>query len=118
MAKLDLLTEADLPRGFSYPPAFHRVVTFGLTELDPWYFVDGNALIDLYYGLATRFPERRLVPFARRKDNDDVACWQGASNTEVVIIHDYASPGWELRAAYPDFFAWFRQAIEDFIAWE
>ena len=54
---------------------------------------------------------------AVRRDNDDVACWDTAAGN-VVIVHDFASPGYEQRSELRDFYAWFRQAIEDFIEFE
>lgn len=57
--------------------------------------------------------------FARRQDNDDVACYDTADpQCPVVVIHDFAKPGWEHRATYPTTYAWFRQAIEDFITFD
>jgi hypothetical protein len=56
-----------------------------------------------------------LVPFARREDNDDVACWEPMS-PRVVVIHDFASPGFEDRGGFADFNGWLRQAVEDLIA--
>jgi hypothetical protein len=70
-----------------------------------------------FRALQQRYTTRRLVPFAFRQDNDDVACWD-ADPGSVMIIHDYASPSYEQRAEFPDFYAWFRQAIEDFIDFE
>lgn len=70
-------------------------------------------------GLGERFPKRRLVPFARRIDSDDIACWDIAqSDKKVFVIHDYASPGWEQREEFPEFNDWFRKAIEDLIEYE
>jgi hypothetical protein len=58
-----------------------------------------------------------------RQDNDDVACWDADADADadagkVVIVHDFASPGYEQRAELADFYSWFRQAIEDFIDFE
>ena len=36
----------------------------------------------------------------------------------IVIVHDFAAPGHEQRGDFPNFYAWFRQAIEDFIAFD
>ena len=110
----DLLTSLDLPAGFDYPPEFIRVVELGLTDLEPWWIFDGDLLRDRALGLRERYPARQLVPFARRQDNDDVACWD-LGHGDVVVIHDFASPGWEQRRVYLDFNAWLRQAIEDLI---
>ncbi|MGY3676572.1 hypothetical protein [Streptomyces sp. TE33382] len=110
----ELLTSADLPEGFEYPAEFIRVVELRLTNLEPWWIFDGGLLRRRAVGLRERYPERRLVPFARREDTDDVACWDLAQG-DVAVIHDMASPGWEQRERFPDFNAWLRQAIEDFI---
>ena len=80
----DLLSLADLPDGFSYPPEFVRVVELGLTNLEPWWIMSGGPLRDRHAGLARRYPQRVLVPFARRQDNDDVACWDVLGRTLVV----------------------------------
>lgn len=110
----DLLGSADLPGGFDYPPEFIRVVELGLTDLEPRWIFDGGQLYRRMVGLRERYPERQLVPFARRQDNDDVACWDLVQGN-VMVIHDTASPGWEQRDTFPDFNSWLRQAIEDLI---
>ena len=115
----DLLSVGDLPEGFAYPPEFIRVVELGLIDLEPWHVLEGGQLRERFRGLAERYPARTLVPFACRQDNDDVACWDlGIGEGAVVIVHDYASPGWESRGRFADFSGWLRQAIEDLIAFE
>jgi hypothetical protein len=113
----ELLSIEDLPDGFFYPREFIRVVELGLVNLEPWRLLQGASLRDRHAGLQRRFPSRQLVPFARRLDNDDVACWQARSG-EVVVIHDFSKPGYEQRATFVDFYGWLRQAIEDLILFE
>lgn len=113
-----LLTSADLPDGFEYPSQFIRVVELGLIDLEPWRVVEGDELASLLDGLGRRYPARTLVPFARRIDDDDVACWDIDRAGRVSIIHDFASPGWEERAEFDDFYAWLRHAVEDLIAYD
>ncbi len=115
---IDLFAEAELPQGFRYPPQFKRVIEKGLTDLEPWFFLGGKPLRDTMSGLATRYPERQLVPFAGRQDNDDVACWEVDADGKVVIIHDFASPGWEQRGEFAGFYDWLRRAVEDFIEFD
>jgi hypothetical protein len=112
----ELLGSADLPLGFSYPPEFISTLDLGLTNLTPWSIYTGQSLQDRYRGLGQRFPDRELVPFARRQDNDDVACWDTRSG-KVVIVHDFGDPKARDRATFDDFFGWLRQAIEDLIDW-
>jgi hypothetical protein len=108
------LAAAELPECFAYPAEFLRVVGLGLTNLEPWSIFDGDSLRTRAVGLRERYPERRLIPFARRGDNDDVACWD-LEQGDVVIVHDYADPGWEQRERFPDFHTWLRRAVEDLI---
>jgi hypothetical protein len=113
----ELLTSDDLPKGFDYPPEFVRVVELGLTNLEPWWILDGDLLRARFVGLQKRYDKRRLVPFATRQDNDDVACWD-VDVDKVVIVHDFASPGSEQRAEFSNFYDWLRQAVEDLIAFD
>jgi len=66
-------------------------------------------------GMQVRYPNRILIPFARRGDNDDVACFELNKGEEVQIIHDFASSGYEQRNTYKSFWDWFRYAIEEMI---
>ncbi len=110
----DLLAAADLPDGFAYPGEFVRTVELGLTSFEPWWIVEGELLRRRVAGLRDRFPARVLIPFAVRQDNDDVACFAPGSRS-VVVIHDFAKPGWEDVADFADFHSWLRTAVEDFI---
>ena len=51
-----LISAVDLPRDFSYPPEFIRVVELGLTNLEPWWIIDGEILFRRYVGLRGPFP--------------------------------------------------------------
>jgi hypothetical protein len=113
----ELLSIADLPEDFVYPPEFVRVVELGLTQLEPWWVLEGDRLRTRYRGLRERYPSRTLVPFALRQDCDDVACFE-LNRSGVVIIHDFASPGWEQRDQLPDVYSWLRRAIEDLIEFD
>lgn len=115
---LELLPPELLPRGFTYPREFLRIVEQGIVDLSPWHLLGGDRARIRREGLQQRYPDKNLVPFARRQDNDDVACWEGQNTQQIVIIHDYASPGWENARKFPSFWDWFRVAVEDMIAFE
>ncbi|MET7283802.1 hypothetical protein ABZS29_36570 [Kribbella sp. NPDC005582] len=112
-----LIGMLDLPDGFAYPASFLRVVELGLVDLEPWQVMSGEMLYLRYRGLGERYPERALVPFAARQDNDDLACWT-VGTSEVLLIHDFASAGYELRETFPSFYDWLRRAVEDLIEFE
>lgn len=115
---IELISLGDLPDDFSYPRGFIRILELGVTDLEPWSFLDGKELRIVYSGLRQRYPDQGYVPFATRQDNDDVACWSHAP-PEVIVVHDRASPGWERRGRkpHPNFHAWLRAAVEDCIIW-
>jgi hypothetical protein len=106
------LDEHELPNGFRYPGAFRRLVDRQLTRLEPWWVFDVSLARGLIRSLEQRYPGRQLVPFAKREDNDDVACFDGG---RVVVLHDYASDAWERRRSFEDLYAWLRRAVEDMI---
>jgi len=69
----------------------------------------------LYQGLQTRYPDRKLIPFAKRSDCDYTACFEIGKGGTVQLIHDFAGPGWEQRQEFPDCWAWLAQAVNDMI---
>ena len=87
-------------------------------HITPWHLLEAEqARVDLR-GLRERYPSRELFPFARRQDNDDVACWAQGTGERVFVIHDFASPGWENEGNFDDVWSWFRAAIEETIDWD
>ncbi len=114
----ELMEGSELPSWFNYPKEFLRIVEQGLLDLDPWVILQANATRAKILGLAKRYPSRQLVPFAAREDNDDVACWEKNKPDVIVVIHDYASPGWENRMEFLSFWDWLRSALEETIAKE
>jgi hypothetical protein len=114
----ELLSSDDWPAGFSYPDLFLRIVDLGLTNLEPWLILEGDALRHRVHGMRERYPVRQLVPIAMRGDDDDVACWDVERPGKVVIIHDYAGVGFEYVGEFDNFADWFRAAIDDMIGFE
>ncbi|RKT79947.1 hypothetical protein DFJ68_3426 [Terracoccus luteus] len=115
----ELLPEDALPVGFAYPPELLRILRLGLVDLEPWLVLRGEPLLALHHGLRTRYPARHLVPFARRTDRDDVACWDlepGAA--PICVVGDYEVPGYEQGETHATFYGWFRSAVDDLVEWD
>ena len=107
-----------LPQGFNYPNSFLKVIKLNLLDLDPWYFMTNNDVKIRIKGMRKRYPNRILIPFARRGDNDDVACFELNNGDIVQIVHDFASAGYEQRQTYKNFWEWFKSAIDEMIEYE
>lgn len=112
-----LLNESELPIWFNYPQEFLRIVDQRLLDFDPWIVLQGGQLRTRFRGLQERYPERELIPFARREDNDDVACWDKGKEG-VVIIHDFSSSGYENKQDMNSFWDWLRSALEATIEYD
>jgi hypothetical protein len=88
--------------GIELPNGYRTVIELNLVNLKPWQFL---AEVDSPLGNSSinrRYPKRLVLPFARRIDSDDVACFvmrdpeQEAG--QVIVIHDFASSGYEVVA--------------------
>lgn len=104
--------------GFKYPKAFLKTIELNLIDFDIWYIMDEKQVALRINGLRKRYPRRMLIPFARREDNDDVACFEIGKGGKVYIIHDYADEGWEHRKELADFWIWLEGAVKDMITYE
>ena len=112
-----MLSSEELPKGFQYPDLFTRLVSLGILNIEPWWIPQGDLLRQRMASLRSRYPDRTLVIFASRQDNDDIACWD-IDQGGVSLLHDFAEPGWEQRQRLTDFAAWLRLAIDDFIEFD
>ncbi|MBC7532849.1 MAG: hypothetical protein H7318_14850 [Oligoflexus sp.] len=104
------------PDWFEYPNEHLRVIDLKMTNLDPWFFLEGDQLEERKKSMADRYPRAEIIPFARRGDNDDVACWEkSGGNLKVYVVHDFSSNGWDKRQEFEDYWSWYRGAIQDMI---
>lgn len=116
---LDALLELEKSLwGFAYPKAFLKAIELNLVDFDIWYIMGKEQAALRLDGLRKRYPKRMLIPFARREDNDDIACFEVGEGGKVFVIHDYANVGWEHRKEYADYWSWFEDVIKDMIAYE
>lgn len=100
---------------FKYPDSFLKAIELNLLNFDLWYIMDEEGVIDRLKGLKERYPDRKLIPFARRGDNDDIACFELDKGERVQIVNDFASVGYEQRKECNDFWEWLEEAIKEMI---
>jgi hypothetical protein len=105
----------------SFPIGYRWLIQRGLagydvfTQLQPWYFVPLEQCFwanDLWPNIC----DRRLFVFARRQDNDDLACFDvdehGITN-QVVLVHGWTNTGFDIIQEFPDFWKWLKAVVDD-----
>lgn len=101
---------------YVYPAEFVKIVELNLVDFEIWYLMSSEQVDIRIKGLKARYPSRNLIPFARRDDSDDIACFEVGKGNRVQIIHDFAGEGFEQRKVFECFWDWFRDAIDEMIA--
>lgn len=109
------IPEEFFEKGFKYPESYTKIIELNLVDFDYWYIMSEEQALKRLAGLRQRYPERYLVPFARRDDNDDIACFDLSEPEKVQIIHDFASSGYEQRRTYEDLWEWLQEAVNELI---
>lgn len=100
---------------YDYPDSFAKVLELNLLDYDFWYLMSNEQVETRIVGLKQRYSNRKLIPFARRDDSDDIACFEDGQGEKVFIIHDFSSEGFEQRRIYENFWDWFKDAIQEMI---
>jgi hypothetical protein len=109
----------------SFPVGYSWLIQHGLvgfdafTQLQPWYFIS----LDQCFWATERWPgviDARLFVFARRQDNDDLACFsvdeRGVAN-QVFLIRGWTNAGFEIIRAFPDIWTWLKGVVDDISEW-
>jgi len=115
------INENDKPKNFEYSRSFISYVSNGFPDLEPWKLLSSSEIASILKGLKQRYPERIVVPFARRFDNDDRACFDASKSlveSKIIIIHDFSTPGWEKRGELESFENWLKLVEEDIKEWK
>lgn len=113
-----ILPHAERPHWLEYPDGFLRLLEQDVVDLTPWHVMEAGVALARYQGLVKRYPSRALFPFAFRQNNDDLACWEKGQGESVVIIHDFADPGWEDEGSFSTFLQWLMAAQKESIEWD
>ena len=111
--------------GFETPDGYDRLldsgeISFRDSPMDPWYLIDGehfaviNSLFQKTWHYRTRSMPGKIVPFVRRGDCDDIACFLvWPDRTEVFLVHGWTTGGYDVIAEYATFEDWVEAARGD-----
>ncbi len=112
---MELMDVTDVYPGFMWPYPLRKAAELDLDDLDRWWLLPADFARSYFESMSERYPDRKVIPFAKCSYNDDVACFEADQGGRVFIVHDFASPGWERRQEYADFWEWFQSAIDEMI---
>jgi hypothetical protein len=86
-------------------------------ELGFWFLLDKERAVYAYLSLRMQFPVRKVLPFARRVDCDDIAAIvvsdEEHATGSVLRIHDGAMSGDEVRGWTRSLDQWLAQARKE-----
>jgi hypothetical protein len=103
------------------PQAYYEAKDLNLVNLHSWHLLSDQEFDYLFQGVNKRYPQRDVIPFARRADNDDVAVFVVSDREQqpgqILVIHDFAGAGSEVVARIKSFWDWFRYAVDEMIEW-
>jgi hypothetical protein len=110
---------------FTYPAEYRWIVERGIagfepfTQLQPWYFTQE----DQSFWATEQWQSggnRKLFVFARRQDNDDLACFSVTEDGKidgVLVIQGWVDNGFTVLKEFRGFWDWFKFVIDDIADW-
>ena len=101
---------------FAYPEAIERLIALGLVNFDLWYLMGTQQIMQIGELLREQYGTETWIPFARRGDNEDIACFEADFGEKVVVLRSHELLGYRKCAVYDSVWDWFRDAIEVMIA--
>ena len=101
---------------FNYPDALERLVALKLLNFDLWYLVSREQSVVIFKQMKMNCNRMGLIPFARRGDNEDIACLETGNDEKVVVFKNCEYLGYRPREVFDSVWDWFRDAIEIMIA--
>lgn len=107
----------DYEVGFNYPDALERLIDLKLINFDLWYLISREQSIVLFNQLNLQCSKKELIPFARRGDTEEIACFGIGNNEKVVVFKNCENLGYRPRKVFDSVWDWFRDAIEIMIAY-
>ena len=106
----------------SLPALYAHMIECGIIDLHPWFLLQGEAQTRRAQHIGKVLFGWEIIPFARRTDDDDVACWTGS---KVVVIDDWdvwpdenGMPIRRVGREYSSMEEWFLAAARDFIEFD
>lgn len=111
----------DTPKGFALPAQLAGLNLQGLPELRPVFWLSNYRGQTRIWSkiLRRQYPGRHLLPIAKTAESDDVYCLdvEDPEHSSILLIHSFASAGWEYRGEWSGFDSWLRAAQRHHVDW-
>lgn len=110
---------------FNYPAEYtwlveRKIAGFGpFTQLQPWYFTPEDQSFWATEHWKTG-GKRNLYVFARRQDNDELACFAFNDDDKldkILIIQGWMGNEFEVLKEFSSFWDWFKYLVDDIADW-
>ena len=97
----------------TYPQSFLILRTeCDFTGLNKWWVLPDDLIKARMDGLKERYPKHPLRPFAKRQDNDFIACF--TEDDKVIVFKDYANRSIDFTTAI-ELSEWLKLVMEQLI---
>lgn len=102
--------------------ATHGIIGFAeFSQLEPWHLCFVEEILPLAKRWPTFRAQHEYLPFARRQDRDELACFKlrnGKLDGYCILSYELGPPlHWETLNEYQSFWEWLRSAIGDVEDW-
>lgn len=111
--------EIHFPIGYRWLNKKNIIGTNEFSQLEPWFYLDK----DKCFLVNEKWPgiiNYRLFAFAKRQDNDEIACFKinDAGLCEgVCLINGWTPGGFDIIKYYPSFWDWVHLVVQDISEW-
>jgi hypothetical protein len=114
---LKILEPGDIDVKVDLPKELHRLVKLNIVDLTPWQILSRDVALKKLKWLRSQFSPN-YVPFAWRKDRDELACIEPEYPNRIQIVCASEAKDYERAETYDSFWNWFREAINEMILYE
>jgi len=109
----------DFPSSYSWIVDRHLVGFAPFTQLQPWFFIEKKSqfyLMDRFQN----YSELNGIAFARRQDNDLLACYQITTAQplkKIVVVNGWTASGFDVVCEHASIWDWLKSSIDDVANW-
>ena len=113
------INNLNLPNGYYWLLENDLIGFDTFSRLQPWHYLGKEKIFWIHEKWQNNLPYK-LLAFAKRQDNDEIACFifdDESGSVKVAIIQGWTSNGFALLITFEDFWSWLKHVIDDIKSW-